>query len=117
MRVVARQVLTGESWSEAVARPVIFTDGVFPYVAAIFYVSYIIICGMVLVNVAVAVLLEKMVDPEEGHDESTGIVLKDLPEHARTLRADVEPRPGCMRWVRYWAGELRCAPPLMVRFV
>jgi len=79
------QVLTGESWSEAVARPLIFQDGAFPYVAGIYYVSYIIICGIVLVNVAVAVLLEKMVDPEEPMDVEKGLALKDMPEHARVL--------------------------------
>merc|ERR1719440_1796712 len=69
------QVLTGESWSEAVARPVIFTQGSFPYVAGVFYVTYILICGIVLVNVAVAVLLEKMVDPEEPPDPAHGLSL------------------------------------------
>ena len=59
-----RQVLTGESWSEAVARPLVFGSGVYIR-STIFYVSYILICGIVLVNVAVAVLLEKMVDQTE----------------------------------------------------
>ena len=62
------QVLTGESWSEAVARPVVMSAGVPSYVGTIYYVSFIIICGIVLVNVAVAVLLEKMVD-QETHSE------------------------------------------------
>ena len=58
------QVLTGESWSEAIARHPIFEGGGQPggvgksIVAAIYFVSYVIICGIVLVNVAVAVLLE-----------------------------------------------------------
>ena len=78
------QVLTGESWSEIVARPIIMSEGTMGIVASVFYVSYIIICGIILVNVAVAVLLEKMVDvtPNEGHD---GIILKDLPEYAATI--------------------------------
>ena len=82
------QVLTGESWSEAVARPVIMAEGIWPYVGGIYFVSYIIICGIILVNVAVAVLLEKMVDipnKEDEEEEDPGIVLKDLPEHAAII--------------------------------
>ena len=42
------QVLTGESWSEVVARPVIFHEGAFNIVGGIFFVFYIILCGIVL---------------------------------------------------------------------
>ena len=48
------QILTGESWSEAVARPLIFADHV--YSATFFHVSFILLCGIVLVNVVVAVV-------------------------------------------------------------
>jgi len=57
------QVLTGESWSEAIARPVVLSQEL-NIVGGLFYVVYIIVCGIVLVNVAVAVLLEKMVDTD-----------------------------------------------------
>jgi len=63
------QVLTGESWSEAVARPLIFSDDNILTLGATFYfASFIVIVGIVLINVVVAVLLEKMVDdePEEA---------------------------------------------------
>jgi hypothetical protein len=63
------QVLTGESWSEAVARPTVFALGANVYLAPIFYFLYIMICGIVLVNVVVAVVLEKMVD---NSDDDTG---------------------------------------------
>ena len=76
------QVLTGESWSEAVARPIIFADG--QVLASIYFVSYVIICGIVLVNVAVAVLLEKMVEPPELPSVD-GIVLSEMPEHVQAL--------------------------------
>ena len=63
------QVLTGESWSEMVARPAIFSMKM-ALGPALFYVSFIVICQIVLINVVVAVLLDKMVtedapDPEE----------------------------------------------------
>ena len=62
------QVLTGESWAEVVARPLVFVNGGLAYVSVLYHVSFIILCGIVLVNVVVAVLLEKMVDPESSVD-------------------------------------------------
>ena len=61
----AVQVLTGESWSEAVARPIIFGWDMYLR-GSLFYVSFILICGIVLINVVVAVLLEKMVDNDDS---------------------------------------------------
>jgi len=61
------QVLTGESWSEAVARPAIFfyyEDPIRAIGGGLFFVSYVLITSFVLTNVVVAVLLDKMVDPE-----------------------------------------------------
>ena len=55
------QVLTGESWSEMIARPLVFGYGM-EWAGALFYVSFILICGIVLINVVVAVLLDKMMD-------------------------------------------------------
>jgi len=58
------QVLTGESWSEAIARPVLWwhTDPWLSVGSAIFFVSFVLVTGFVLTNVVVAVLLDKMVD-------------------------------------------------------
>lgn len=60
------QVLTGESWSEAVVRPLIF--GWNPrnaFVVGLFFTSYILLTQVVLQNVVVAVLLDEFVaDPE-----------------------------------------------------
>ena len=74
------QVMTGESWSEAVARPLLF--GLSPPSAVLptaFFVSFIILTQMVLINVVVAVLLDKFVqdeDPPASDDEAP----VDLPE-------------------------------------
>lgn len=67
------QVLTGESWSEWVARPVIWyissETGTFQAVcAALFFCSYVGITAFVLINVVVAVLLDKMSAPEEEEE-------------------------------------------------
>ena len=87
------QVVTGESWSEAVGRPIIMSTGPMQYVGAIFFVSYIILCGIILVNVSVAVLLEKMVASPEEVDEDdapAGINLAELPPHLQFVLAPLD---------------------------
>lgn len=57
------QVLTCESWSEAIARPLLHCNSVAEaFGVAFFFVSFIVVNAIVLINVVVAVLLEKMVD-------------------------------------------------------
>lgn len=72
------QVLTGESWSEAVARPTMFGKGGGAdgkgmdggaVLSGIFYVTFIIIMQIVMLNVVVAVLLEKMVEEDPAEEE------------------------------------------------
>ena len=68
------QVFTGESWSEAVARPLLF--GMFKanaWFVASFFVSFLLITQIVLANVVVAVLLDKFVgeaDPPGGETDA-----------------------------------------------
>ena len=71
------QVMTGESWSEAVARPLLFgLHNKNAVVATVFFVSFVIVVQLVLVNVVMAVLLENFVVPD-GNDEPD-IDLDDL---------------------------------------
>jgi len=76
-------VLTGESWSEAIARPLVFgTDDINApssnsIIVSVFFVVFLLLNSVVLINVVVAVLLEKMVDEtpeedEEGEGEEEG---------------------------------------------
>lgn len=64
------QVLTGESWSELIARPAIWfyivIDDSTPHAlgGAFFFTSYILATSFMLINVVVAVLLDKMSDPD-----------------------------------------------------
>mmetsp|Transcript_93832 Transcript_93832/g.148214 ORF Transcript_93832/g.148214 Transcript_93832/m.148214 type:complete len:371 (-) Transcript_93832:65-1177(-) len=61
------QTMTGESWSEAVSRPSMwsFDEQWYKSVGGgIFYVVFMFITAFVMTNVVVAVLLEKMVDPD-----------------------------------------------------
>merc|ERR550514_2472231 len=68
------QVMTGESWSEAIARPLIFGLYEDAWTATIFFVSFIILTQMILVNVVVAVLLDKFASgPEEEIEEKVDL--------------------------------------------
>lgn len=60
--------MTSESWSEVVVRPLLF-GWRSALGAGLFYVSFILLMQIVLTNVIVAVLLEKMVG-DDGADES-----------------------------------------------
>lgn len=69
------QVLTGESWSEAVARPLIF--GWSPansIVAGTFFTLYILLTAIILQNVVVTVLLDKFLiddDAEQAAEDKS----------------------------------------------
>lgn len=86
------QVLTAESWSEAVARPMIHThDNVAnAFLIAIYFVSFNLLNGVVLINVVIAVLLEKMVDGEEPFDE-----VEDEADKDSELGGEVPEVPVC----------------------
>mmetsp|Transcript_93 Transcript_93/g.264 ORF Transcript_93/g.264 Transcript_93/m.264 type:complete len:475 (-) Transcript_93:50-1474(-) len=63
------QVLTTESWSEVVGRPLLNSNDAFQQLGvAAFFGSYNLVVGIVLINVVVAVLLEKMMAQKEGED-------------------------------------------------
>jgi hypothetical protein len=62
------QVFTGESWSEAVTRPLIF--GYSGLAGSIFYVSFIMLFQFVLVQVVVAVLLDKILPGDAASETS-----------------------------------------------
>ena len=98
------QVLTGESWSEAVARPTMFGKGGGAdgkgmdggaVLSGIFYVTFIIIMQIVMLNVVVAVLLEKMVEedpPEEEEEEEEEEKLSmGMPPAAMHMRGATPP--------------------------
>ena len=77
------QVMTGESWSEAIARPLVFGYSP-PYGAVlvgVFFTSFILLMQIVLVNVVVAVLLDKFTEAsaatrQEDAEEAKALLLK-----------------------------------------
>jgi len=64
------QVLTGDSWSEAIGRPLMEMN----WMSTLYFVTFILLNAIVLINVVVAVLLEKMVDetPEPTDEDDYG---------------------------------------------
>mmetsp|Transcript_42249 Transcript_42249/g.122114 ORF Transcript_42249/g.122114 Transcript_42249/m.122114 type:complete len:490 (-) Transcript_42249:109-1578(-) len=91
------QVMSTDSWAEAVARPLMSTPDSFLNVATAFYfVSFQIICETILINVVVAVLLEKMVDdaplPEPDDDDDLDLVsVRDRQSEVKTFVSDDDP--------------------------
>jgi hypothetical protein len=72
------QVLTGESWSEVICRPLFHSNSATTSMgSALFFVSFFILNAVVLINVVVAVLLEKMVDDEPPEGEEPPEVEED----------------------------------------
>jgi len=68
------QVMTGESWSEAVVRPLLF--GLYEnsaWTVGFFFVSFIILTQTVLINVVIAVLLDKF---SEAPDDAENAALE-----------------------------------------
>lgn len=63
------QVMTGESWSEAIARPLMF--GLYSNAAlvSVFFVLFLLLFQVVLINVVIAVLLDKFVADEKTDEE------------------------------------------------
>jgi len=74
------QILTGESWSEVCVRPVFVAspDVGENIVSAVFFISFVLICSVVLLNVVVAVLLDGMSSAGESeHSQSEEAEPKD----------------------------------------
>jgi len=99
------QVLTGESWSELVVRPVLHfyrNEPISLFGAASFFVSFIVINAFVLINVVVAVLLDGMnaqpaddaEDPPSpqtiANSTSTASEVAALREDIREMRQDLK---------------------------
>jgi hypothetical protein len=84
------QVLTGESWSEMVARPAVWFWYYVPLKAVggcLFFVSYILVTSFMLINVVVAVLLDKMSAPDIHEGDEDAEAAEETPD------GEAEPDP------------------------
>lgn len=85
------QVLTGESWSEMVARPVIwyYQEWYRCLGSGMFFIGFILISSFILANVVVAVLLDKMATVEEVPEVPEGS-LSDEEKNAASKIGSIE---------------------------
>lgn len=103
------QILTGESWSEAAVRPVFqfYEDSPFEVAgSALFFLSFIMINSIVILNVVVAFLINGMYAPEPEDEskakESIGLLsaddLRDLSSEVTAVRQKFDShRTECQR--------------------
>ena len=102
------QILTGDSWSEVLARPVLYGwdqfksdptppdsngdvyvhNGLSNFISGVYFMSFVVINSFVLINVVVAVLLDKMVSTQ---DEEDGEESEDLPTAAIAAAGSILP--------------------------
>jgi len=82
------QVMTGESWSEAIARPLVFGYSSSAFVASAYFVSFIILTQIVLMNVVVAVLLDNFASGPSEEDIEEKIELAELVRRMETKEAE-----------------------------
>lgn len=81
------QIMTMDSWSSGIARNIIFKHD-YP-LAAIFFISYIFIAGIVMTNVVVAILLDKYLEAMDKDKEPQEDELDEL-DPAETEKAKGE---------------------------
>ena len=72
-----------DSWASAIARPLIYEHNQ-PFVAGLFFTSYIFIVGIIMINVIVAILLEKYI--EAVSDANAEGQVWEAPASAEDLR-------------------------------
>jgi p-aminobenzoyl-glutamate transporter AbgT len=98
------QVLTGESWSEAIARPLVNSNTATTSTGgAIFFVLFCVLNGVVLINVVVAVLLEKMVEPEADKGSAE---VEAVEEQAKLVETHIEEYEAFTKRLRQKVAEL-----------
>ena len=96
------QVLTGDAWAEVVVRPLLFgynsAGALSATFVGLFFASYLLLMQIVLINVVVAVLLDKFVEEEpapadaEGEEGEGG---EGVPSVAQTEGLGSDGRPPC----------------------
>lgn len=85
------QILTGESWSEMAVRPILVFHESNPFEVAgvsFFFLSFVLINGVVIINVVVAFLIDGMGDPSEKEEDKEEDTKQD-DEHVAAIRAEV----------------------------
>jgi len=83
------QITTFDSWSSGIARDIIYLEG---FGAALYFITFIFICGIIMMNVLVALLLDNYLQP--GSSQSEGLspeeAIRQLTTYLQTTGLDVE---------------------------
>ena len=58
------QIMCFDSWSSQIARNVVFSDKTSP-IPPIFFVSYVLVSGLIMMNVVLAILLDKFLSTSQ----------------------------------------------------
>lgn len=61
------QITTFDSWSSGIARDIIYEKGA---VAAVYFLTYVFVAGIIMMNVLVALLLDNYLQPSDSESES-----------------------------------------------
>ena len=80
------QVMTLESWSMGIARPVI---AVFPH-AWVFFVTYILISSFIVMNIVVGIVLKSIGDSFKKEDGDSAVSAGDALAELEKLKRQVE---------------------------
>ena len=80
------QVMTLESWSMGIARPVIAQ---FPH-AWIFFVSYIVVSSFIVLNIVVGIVLTSIADSFKKEESSDAVCLEDASIELEKLKRQME---------------------------
>jgi len=77
------QITTMDSWASGIARPIIYgdTEPPMPF-AAIYFISFVFVAGVIMTNVVVAILLEKYLDATSNAASEKENLKAPTPEQA-----------------------------------
>merc|ERR1719513_100207 len=68
------QITTFDSWSSGIARDIIYSEG---FGAALYFITFIFICGIIMMNVLVALLLDNYLYDSASGKSDGGISPED----------------------------------------
>merc|ERR1719397_1318128 len=84
------QITTFDSWSSGIARDIIYEEGTG---AACYFITFVFICGIILMNVLVALLLDNYLSPPAEIDEdgmpSPEEAMEQLSSHLKEQSIDL----------------------------
>lgn len=81
------QITSFDSWSSGIARDIIYVEGAG---AALYFITFIFISGIIMMNVLVALLLDNYLQPSTSRRENEGILPEEAMDQLTTYIQDSE---------------------------